>query len=346
LDVPSGLDADTGGVIGPDGVAVRATHTITFLGDKPGLHTGDGCDHAGRVHVNRLGADGLHTEAAHGRLNAPALFAAYLTPRRNNSHKGSHGDIAVLGGARGMAGAGILAARAALFAGAGRVFVAAVDPGPGLDPLQPEIMFRDAMDFAFDGRTVVAGPGMGDSAGATHLLAKVIDGTGPLLVDADALNLCAASPDLAARLAAHDGEVVITPHPLEAARLLGVTAAIVQADRLENARELAQRLNAVVVLKGAGSVIARPDGEIALNATGNPGLATGGTGDVLAGLIGTLLGQGWPAWEAALAGTWLHGAAADRLVASGAGPIGLTAGELPRAIRAELNALVSDAALA
>jgi NAD(P)H-hydrate repair Nnr-like enzyme with NAD(P)H-hydrate dehydratase domain len=100
------------------------------------------------------------------------------------------------------------------------------------------------------------------------------------------------------------------------------------------------------VLKGAGSVIARPDGEVALNATGNPGLATGGTGDVLAGLVGTLLGQGWPAWEAALAATWLHGAAADRLVAGGAGPIGLTAGELPKAIRAELNALVADAALA
>ncbi len=346
LDVPSGLDADTGSVIGPDGAAVRATHTITFLGNKPGLHTGDGCDHAGRVHVNRLGAEGLHTEGARARLNAPVLFAGCLAPRRNNSHKGTYGDVAVLGGARGMAGAGILAARTALYAGAGRVFVAAVDGGAGLDPLQPEIMFRDAPGFDFDGRTVVAGPGMGDSAGATHLLSKVIDGMGPLVVDADALNLCAASPDLAARLAAHDGEVVVTPHPLEAARLLGVTAAIVQADRLENARELAQRLDAVVVLKGAGSVIARPDGDVAVNATGNPGLATGGTGDVLAGLVGTLLGQGWPAWEAALAGTWLHGAAADRLVASGIGPIGLTAGELPRAIRAELNALVADAALA
>jgi hydroxyethylthiazole kinase-like uncharacterized protein yjeF len=343
LDVPSGLDADTGSVVGPDGAAVRATHSITFLGAKPGLYTGDGADHAGRVHVDRLGADGLHAETAHARLNGPSMFAGRLAPRRNNSHKGTYGDVAVLGGARGMAGAGILAARAALYAGAGRVFVAAVDGSPGLDPAQPEIMFRDAAGFGFDGRTVVAGPGMGDSAGATHLLSKVVDGTGPLLVDADALNLCAASPDLAARLAAHDGEVVLTPHPLEAARLLGVTAAIVQADRLEHARELAQRLDAVVVLKGAGSVIARPDGYVAINTTGNPGLATGGTGDVLAGLIGTLLGQGWSAWEAALAGTWLHGAAADRLVASGIGPIGLTAGELPRAIRAELNALVADA---
>lgn len=350
LDVPSGLDADTGAVVGPHGIAVAATYTITFLGNKPGLHTGDGCDHAGRVHVDRLGVDELHVagvdaEHARARLNLPPLFAACATPRRRNSHKGSYGDVAVLGGAPGMAGAGLLAARGALFAGAGRVFVAAVgDDGAGiaLDPTQPEIMIRPAAGFAFGGRTVVAGPGMGDSAGATRMLAQVLDGSGPLLVDADALNLVAASPDLQARLARHDGPAVLTPHPLEAARLLGVTTPVVQADRLESARELAQRLNAVVVLKGAGSVIARPDGEVAVNTSGNPGLATGGSGDVLAGLGGTLLAQGWPAWEAALGAVWLHGAAADRLVNCGCGPIGLTAGELPRAIRAELNALAAQ----
>src|SRR5205823_10911373 len=135
----------------------------------------------------------------------------------------------------------------------------------------------------------------------------------------------AASPDLQARVAARAQPALLTPHPLEAARLLGVTAAIIQADRLENARELAMRLNAVVVLKGAGSVIARPDGEIAINPTGNPGLATGGTGDVLAGVCAALLAQHWPAWEAALGAVWLHGAAADRLVQDGVGPIGLTA---------------------
>jgi hydroxyethylthiazole kinase-like uncharacterized protein yjeF len=342
LDVPSGLDADTGAVVGPNGIAVVATHTITFLGDKPGLHTGDGCDHAGSVHVDRLQTDGLHGQTAQARLNGPALISDCLRPRRRNSHKGSFGDVAVLGGAHGMLGAAVLAARAALYAGAGRVFAATVDAGPGVDLVQPEIMFRDAAGFAFAGRTVVAGPGMGDSAGATRILAKVLAGSGPLLVDADALNLTAASPDLAARLAGHDGPAVITPHPLEAARLLGVTTGIVQADRLENARELAQRLNAVVVLKGAGSVIARPDGEVAINTSGNPGLATGGSGDVLAGLCGTLLAQGWPAWEAALGAVWMHGAAADRLVRDGAGPAGLTAGELPRAIRAEINALVGE----
>jgi len=343
LDVPSGLDADTGTIVGPDGVAVNATHTITFLGNKPGLHTGDGCDHAGRVRVDLLDAEGLHGESAQARLNDPALFASVLAPRRRNSHKGSYGDVAVLGGAHGMQGAAVLAARGALYAGAGRVFVAAIDPGAGLDAAQPEIMFRDGAGFSFENRTAVAGPGMGDSVVATRLFSKLLDGAGPLLVDADALNLLAASPDLQARLAAHEGPVVLTPHPLEAARLLGVTTPVVQADRLENARELAMRLNAVVVLKGAGSVIARPDGEVAINTTGNPGLATGGSGDVLAGLCGALLAQGWPAWEAALGAVWLHGAAADRLVRGGTGPIGLTAGELPRAIRAEFNGLVAEA---
>jgi hydroxyethylthiazole kinase-like uncharacterized protein yjeF len=340
LDVPSGLDADSGAVVGPDGAAVRATHTITFLGNKPGLHTGDGVDCAGRVHVAALGAD-AQAEAPEAQLGTPALFAHVVKPRRGNSHKGSYGDVAVLGGAHGMAGAGLLAARAALYAGAGRVFLAALDPGAGVDPLQPEIMFRAAEGFDFAGRTVVAGPGLGDADLARHLLAQVVAGSGPLLLDADALNLLARHGDMQAGVAAHDGPVVMTPHPLEAARLLGVTAPIVQADRLENAREIAQRFNATVVLKGAGSVIARPDGRVAINTSGNPGLATGGTGDVLSGLVGALLAQGWPAWEAALGGVWLHGAAADRLVRAGTGPIGLTAGELPHAIRAELNALVA-----
>lgn len=344
LDVPSGLDADTGGLHGPDGVAVAATHTITFLGNKPGLYTGDGCDHAGEVHVAMLGAEGLHGESAQAALNGTALFAECLKPRRRNSHKGSFGDLAVLGGARGMAGAAVLAARAALYGGAGRVFAAMLDSGMNIDPLQPEIMFRDAAGLDFKGRTVVAGPGMGNADAATHLFGKVLEARGPLVVDADALNLTAARPGLHEGLAAHGGPLILTPHPLEAARLLGVTAPVVQADRLEHARELAMRFNGVVVLKGAGSVIARPDGFAAVNTSGNPGLATGGSGDVLAGFCGALLAQGWPAWEAALGAVWMHGAAADWLVTDGSGPIGLTAGELPKAIRAVFNALVAGSA--
>jgi hydroxyethylthiazole kinase-like uncharacterized protein yjeF len=341
LDLPSGLDADTGALTGPDGVAVAATHTITFLGNKPGLHTGEGCDFAGEVRVEMLGADGLHDESAQAVLNGPVLFGERLAPRRRNTHKGSFGDVAVLGGARGMAGAAVLAARAALHGGAGRVFAAMLEGGMSLDPLQPEIMFRDASSLDFAGRTVVAGPGMGNADAAIHLFGKVLEARAPLVVDADALNLCAARTELQEGLAGHGGQVVLTPHPLEAARLLGVTASLVQADRLENARELAMRFNAVVVLKGAGSVIARPDGFVAVNTSGNPGLATGGSGDVLAGFCGALLAQGWPAWEAALGAVWMHGAAADWLVDDGVGPVGMTAGELPKAIRAVYNGLIA-----
>jgi hydroxyethylthiazole kinase-like uncharacterized protein yjeF len=344
LDVPSGLDADTGAVIGLDGVAVQATHTITFIGDKPGLHTGDGRDHAGVVRVDTLGIKPRHFVSSGARLNATALFAAYLKPRRENSHKGSFGDVAVVGGAQGMAGAALLAARAALYGGAGRVFVAAIDPGPTFDSVQPEIMFRDAGGFEFGGKTVVAGPGMGQAAAALRVLSKVLDSEGPLVLDADGLNQLAGSPELQARLAQRGGDAVLTPHPLEAARLLGVTSGVVQGDRLAAARELAARLDAIVVLKGSGTVIARPDGELVVNRTGNPGLATGGSGDVLAGLCGALLAQGWPGWEAALGAVWIHGAAADRLAGQQVGPIGMTAGELPPAARAVLNKLVAEAA--
>ena len=342
LDVPSGLDADTGAVVGPDGVAVRATHTITFLGDKPGLHTGDGRDYAGQVRVAGLDLEPRHLPAPAAWLCTPDVFAHRLAPRRHNTHKGSFGDVAIGGGAHGMAGAAVLAARGALYGGAGRVFVATLDPGPGYDSVQPEIMFRPADDFDLAGRTLVIGPGMGGSASAMRLLARAIDSDSPLVIDADALTLVGASPDLLARVAARSAATVLTPHPLEAARLLGMTAGAIQADRLAAAREMAVRSKATVVLKGSGSVVARPDGWVSINPTGNAGLATAGSGDVLAGICGALLAQGWPAWEAAGGAAWIHGAAADLLVAHGIGPVGMTAGELPAAARAVLNELVAE----
>jgi hydroxyethylthiazole kinase-like uncharacterized protein yjeF len=342
LDVPSGLDADTGALIGPDGVAVRAMRTITFIGDKPGLHTFGGRDNAGEVLVDALGIAGM--PAAGAGLNEPARFGALLAPRLHNSHKGSFGDVAIIGGAAGMTGAAVLAARGALFAGAGRVFVASLEPGPAYDSLQPEIMFRTAAGFDGSGSTLVLGPGMGDSAAALRSLVRALDGPSPLVLDADALNLVAASPDLQGRLADRAGAVIMTPHPLEAARLLGVTAAVVQGDRLAAAREIAARFGAVAVLKGSGSVIADSDGLALINPTGNPGLATGGTGDVLAGVCGSLLAQGWPAWEAALGAVWMHGAGADALVLAGVGPVGMTAGELPAAIRTVFNQLLTPGA--
>jgi hydroxyethylthiazole kinase-like uncharacterized protein yjeF len=345
LDVPSGLDADTGAIVGgTSGVAVTATHTLTFIGDKPGLHTCDGRDYAGEVHVDMLGIEPKHFVPARARLNGPELFAASLhcSRRAENSHKGSFGDVAVVGGAQGMAGAPILAGRGALYLGAGRVFVAALAPLPPYDSVNPELMFRDAHGFEFGERTLVAGPGLGDADEADRLLARMLDHVGPLVVDADALNRIAVSPDLQARLTNRGGATILTPHPLEAARLLGVTGPIVQADRLESARELAARFAATVVLKGSGTVIAARDGQVVVNTTGNPGLATAGSGDVLAGFCGALLAQHWKEWDAALCAVWLHGAAAEALVYEGIGPIGLTAGELPQAARALFNAMVKD----
>jgi hydroxyethylthiazole kinase-like uncharacterized protein yjeF len=342
LDVPSGLDADTGRVVGPDGCAIRATHTITFIGAKAGLHTAEGRDHAGTISVDRLDIDEALFPPAAAQLNDPALFAGYARPRRHASHKGSHGSVAVLGGAPGMAGAPVLAGRAALHAGAGRVFLCYAGEPLALDAGQPEVMCRAAAGFDFGSAVTVAGPGLGSAAEAARLLAAAIDSSQPLVLDADALNLIATDPALRLAVASRTGATVATPHPLEAARLLDTDVGAVQRDRLSAARSLATGLQAVVVLKGSGSVIAAPDGRLVINPTGNPGLATAGTGDVLAGLAGALMAQGWPAWEGTLAAVWLHGAAADALVANGIGPIGLTAGELVPAIRAALNRLVAQ----
>jgi len=340
LDVPSGLDADTGAVVGPGGIAVRASHTVTFIADKPGLHTADGCDCAGQVEVATLEVDaGLYPPPS-AALADPALFATGLMPRRENSHKGSFGDCAILGGAHSMAGAAMLAARTAAMSGAGRVYAGFIDTPPAYDPLHPEIMCRRAADLDLERAAVVAGPGMGTGADAHALLAEALASAAPLVLDADALNLVAAEASLQAALAGRAAATIITPHPLEAARLLASSAAEVQADRLHAARRLAARFSAMVVLKGAGSVMARPDGMAVINTTGNPALATAGTGDVLAGLCGALLAQHWPPWQALLGAVWLHGAAADLLVEQGIGPVGLVASELPAAIRVCLNRLI------
>lgn len=339
LDVPSGLDADTGTVVGPDGVAVTASTTITFIGDKPGLHTNEGRAHAGRVIVATLGIDTSH-DAPSAVLNGPRLFARYLRPRTHSSHKGSFGSVAVAGGAHGMAGAVLLAGRAALLAGAGRVYAGFVDPGPQVDFVHPELMCRDAGAIDFGPCVPVLGPGMGRSPDSVRHLLRAFGAPATLVLDADALNLLADSADLQDRLAGR-GNAILTPHPLEAARLLGMTSTIVQADRLAAAHELSHRFNATVVLKGSGTVIAQGE-HVAINDTGNPALATAGTGDVLAGVCGALLAQGWPEWEAALGAVHVHGLAADLLVAQGAGPVGLAAGELAPAVRSALNALVAQ----
>jgi len=341
LDVPSGLDADTGTVVGPQGVALRATRTLTFIADKPGLHTADGRDHAGMVDVASLDIDCALVPPAHLHLNDVSYFTRHLRSRRQNSHKGSYGNVAVLGGAEGMAGAPILAARMALHAGAGRVYALFADTALPYDAGQPELMCRTAAGYDYSGATIVAGPGLGGSEHARQLLAKIIATDTPLLLDADALNLVAGDSALQTALQTRPTMAVLTPHPLEAARLAGISLGEIQSDRVQAARRLAARLNAVVVLKGSGSVIASPTGEAVINSTGNAALATAGTGDVLAGLCGSLLAQGWPQWQAALAAVWLHGMAADVLVTESGNAIGLTASELIPAIRTAINRMAA-----
>lgn len=339
LDVPSGLDADTGRVLG---TAIRADRTITFIADKPGLHTGDGPDHAGEVVVDTLGVDdAVADDEAIGAFNRPTLFAHALRPRAKNSHKGSFGSVAVIGGHDGMVGAALLAARMALHAGAGRVYVKlAGRQGPGHDVVHPELMFRDRLD-GIDVNAVAIGSGLGQDTAALTLLKTWIETPQSLAIDADALNAIAVDPELGlalvGRRAAGHPVAVLTPHPLEAARLLGVDTKTVQADRIGSARELAASLDSVVVLKGAGTVITDPHGAWVINPTGNPGLATGGTGDVLCGLVAALLAQRLSPIDAARAAVWMHGQAADDLVAEGIGPVGLTASELIPAIRRVLN---------
>lgn len=345
LDVPSGLDSDTGNIVG-GGVAVHATHTLTFIGAKPGLFMTAGRDCAGAVTVAPIGVDTqtpalLHTPPL---LNAPALFASHLPARGFATHKGTFGSLAVVGGDTGMCGAPVLAARAALYAGAGKVHVAFIGSGwPPYDAPHPELMLHAADDLPLDTMAALAvGCGMGGSDHARDVLTRALQTGLPTVLDADALNLVARDDALTSQLATRKAPAspcVLTPHPLEAARLLGTDARSVQHDRLAAARALASRFASVVVLKGSGTVIAAPDGRLAVNPTGNAGLATGGTGDVLGGIIGALLAQRLPAWEAALAGVYLHGLAAEHLTARGDGPAGLTAGELAPMVRTLLNRL-------
>lgn len=342
LDVPSGLDADTGTIVGESGIAVRATHTISFIADKPGLHTGLGRDHAGAVTVADLGIDSRHFTPPLARLNSPSLFDSILVPRLHNSHKGSYGDVVVIGGASGMGGAVLLSSRAALYCGAGRVLAGFLEQAPAYDVMHPEVMCRAADSITLDNATLVVGPGLGTSDAARSLLEAALCSPSPLVMDADALNLVAATESYADLLMRRSAPAILTPHPLEAARLLGISSAEVQADRLKSAAAIASRFRCVTILKGSGTVIAHPEGRLAVNPTGNPGLAAPGSGDVLAGLAGALLSQHKLTWDTALAAVWLHGKAADELVREGSGPAGLTAGELAPQVRYLLNRLIAE----
>jgi hydroxyethylthiazole kinase-like uncharacterized protein yjeF len=336
IDIPSGLHADSGRVLGS---AVRARHTLTFIGLKAGLFTLDGPDYAGEVLLDSLGVELPETTEPRGWRIESSLIASVLPLRRRNSHKGTFGNVGILGGAPGMVGAALLAGRAALKLGAGRVFVGLFAESPTVDLMQPELMLRSAQDLLkIEGLDCIAvGPGLGESQAAQHALGAALAHKAPLVLDADALNLLAAHPKLQKNLAARTAASILTPHPAEAARLLATNTDKIQHDRISAARTLSTRFNAAVVLKGNGSVCALKNSDWYLNTSGNPGMATAGMGDVLTGIIASLAAQGGDPDLALIAGVHLHGLAADSLVAAGIGPAGLTASEVIDASRKVLN---------
>lgn len=324
VDLPSGLNADTGTWHGPFLPASAGRRfCLTLLTRKPGLFTAQGRDAAGEVWFDDLGCTaGDATPTA--RLNERPEAGS----RAHASHKGSYGDVAVIGGAPGMAGAALLAASAALHAGAGRVYVAPLDEAAAmLDMRHPELMFRRPAALEMAQLSVVCGCGGDDAVRA--VLPRVLSTAGALVLDADALNAIASDASLQIVLrqrAARGRRTVLTPHPLEAARLLGIATAEVQADRLQVAAALADRFACTVVLKGSGTVIASPGETPRINFGGNARLATAGTGDVLAGMVGAGLAAGAAAHAAARAAVWRHGDLADRWPAD----LPLTAAALAR----------------
>lgn len=306
LDVPSGLDSDCGRV---RGCAVRADHTLTFLGLKPGLFTADGPDHAGQLHLDSLGVDPDTLPVAPGFALTQLEPRHRLPARAQNSHKGQFGHVGIVGGDAGMVGAGLIAGRAALQLGAGMVTLGLLDERIAVDFGEPRLMFAVPENLAektsLNGLAV--GPGMGQSPRARTLLEAALAAACPLVLDADALNLLAGEPVLAGQAARRTHPTLLTPHPGEAARLLGLTAADIQANRIEAALRLSAHYRAHVALKGAGTVIAHPDGRYAVNTTGGPWLAQAGSGDRLTGMVAALLGQGMAAGDALEAAVWLHG---------------------------------------
>jgi ADP-dependent NAD(P)H-hydrate dehydratase / NAD(P)H-hydrate epimerase len=335
VDVPSGLNADTGNYaeskseIAIKNIAIEAINTpdrcqnasvfcLSLLTLKPGLFTAHGKDAAGEVWFDDLGLDSESITSEPATVWLLGADRVSLPARLHASHKGSFGDVAVVGGAAGMTGAALLAGRAALHAGAGRVFVALLDAGNSsqslaVDLLQPELMFRSIETLPLREQTVVCGCGGGDAV--RYVLPQVLSQAPRLVLDADALNAISVDTSLQTLLIARSKRsfsTILTPHPLEAARLLGLSTAQVQADRLVAAQTLADRFGCVVVLKGAGSVIAAPGVTSCINASGNAKLATAGTGDVLAGMVGAMLAAVDNAFSATCIATYRHGAAADQ----------------------------------
>jgi hydroxyethylthiazole kinase-like uncharacterized protein yjeF len=362
VDIASGVNSDTGAVMGS---AIRASLTVTFGYAKFGHASYPGVEFCGRLETVDIGfaPEAVNEIAPRGRLLERDDVRPLVRLRPVNSHKGTYGHTLVIGASRGKSGAALLASRGALRMGAGLVTAAIpesvasvvavgqaelmTEPMPDHDGHFEAIRVPAVLAPIIEGKSaLVAGPGIGLSDDTRDLISWLIsEGCAPrrpLLIDADGLNALAAIGPEALRKAR--GPVVLTPHPGEMARLLGVTTGLVNADRISSARRLSERTGAHVLLKGARSVIAGAGGEIFINSSGNPGMATAGMGDALSGMLGALLGQGMPPLEALALGAFLHGYAADR-VAARLGGIGYLTGDVIDELPRSLDALLSKGRL-
>ncbi|HEP0949172.1 bifunctional ADP-dependent NAD(P)H-hydrate dehydratase/NAD(P)H-hydrate epimerase [Enterobacter roggenkampii] len=337
LDIPSGLIAQTGAT---PGAVIQAAHTVTFIALKPGLLTGKARDVVGVLHHSALGLESwLAGQETHLARYDASQLAAWLPPRRPTSHKGDHGRLVIVGGDHGTAGAIRMTGEAALRSGAGLVRVLTrIENIAPIVTARPELMvheltlqtLEESLEWA---DVVVIGPGLGQQAWGKQALQKVENFRKPMLWDADALNLLAINPDKR-----HNR--ILTPHPGEAARLLNCSVAEIESDRLLSAQRLVKRYGGVAVLKGAGTVVASDETQGVIDA-GNAGMASGGMGDVLSGIIGALLGQKLPLYDAACAGCVAHGVAADKLAAR-YGTRGMLATDLFCTLRRVVNPDVID----
>lgn len=337
LDIPSGLMAQTGTT---PGAVIQAAHTVAFIALKPGLLTGKARDVTGTMHHNALGLESwLAGQETHVSRVDASLLAQWLPPRRPTSHKGDHGRLVIIGGDHGTAGAIRMTGEAALRCGAGLVRVLTrIENSAPIITARPELMVHELTPQSLEeslewADVVVIGPGLGQQAWGKQALQKVENFRKPMLWDADALNLLAINPDKR-----HNR--ILTPHPGEAARLLNCSVAEIESDRLLSARRLVKRYGGVAVLKGAGTVVAS-DEAMGIVDAGNAGMASGGMGDVLSGIIGALLGQKLPLYDAACAGCVAHGVAADKLAAR-YGTRGMLATDLFCTLRRVVNPDVID----
>lgn len=309
IDLPSGLDADTGQVMG---VCVHASHTVTFIGPKLGLMTLDGADHCGEIICHHLGLDKcLNTVQPAAYCLDDSLQKALLGPRQRNSHKGQFGHVLIIGGNYGMPGSVFMAANAALRTGAGLVTIATrPEHASQVLPRLPEVMIYgideslDLLELINRATVCVIGPGLGEDPWAKALFAAALAAQLPMVIDASALRLLAKNPQ-------HDDNWILTPHPGEAANLLDCTTADIQKDRYQAVKRLQDHYGGHVILKGAGTLVATDEPRVYLCSAGNPGMASAGMGDVLTGVIAGLVAQGLLLADAAKLGVWLHANAGD-----------------------------------